>query len=33
MTIRSKIHLFSTVWLVLVLCIINTSIYWLFTSK
>ncbi|NRQ54579.1 ATP-binding protein [Brevibacillus sp. HD1.4A] len=33
MTIRSKIHLFSTVWLVLVLCIINTSIYWLFYKQ
>lgn len=33
MTIRSKIHLFSTVWLVLTLCLINTSIYWLFYKQ
>lgn len=30
MKIRHKIHLFTTVWLVLIVCVINTSIYWLF---
>lgn len=33
MNIRNKIHLFSTVWLVLIVCIINTSIYWLFHKQ
>lgn len=33
MKIRSKIHLFSTVWLVLILCITDISIYWLFYKE
>lgn len=33
MNIRNKIHLFSTVWLILIVCIINTSIYWLFHKQ
>lgn len=33
MNIRNKIHLFSTVWLVLILFLINASIYWLFYKQ
>ncbi|RNB78142.1 HAMP domain-containing protein [Brevibacillus nitrificans] len=33
MNIRNKIQVFSLVWLVLILCITNVSIYWLFYKQ
>ncbi|WP_134683725.1 sensor histidine kinase [Brevibacillus migulae] len=33
MNIRNKIHLFSTVWLVMIVLAINASIYWLFYKQ